>query len=269
MKIIVARVWVGGKKGKYILDGGVVASNRYVSTVPCHFRATFKAEHAWARVLYTPRTANNKPRRVITRRDFAQIGRVINSCGQSAPLAPLPAPLARPERFPSLSPLSPSLFPSRRAFLRSWWPPSVDLSLVPTPGKDILIPKRRRSGLKRLLIRVSGVRAVGLAGLFNGRRGGATERQGGTTLVKTTPLLSPSRSSFRSGRHSHRGKEKETRSGVSRTGRSMPRSAPILSVPPGGHVHARASVIHPSPHGRWPPSLFRYRETLAARFQRF
>ena len=36
-------------------------------------------------VLYAPRTANNKPRGVITRRDFAQIGRVINSCGQSAP----------------------------------------------------------------------------------------------------------------------------------------------------------------------------------------
>lgn len=36
-------------------------------------------------------SANNEPRRAITRRDFAQIGRVINSRGQSRRVAPSPS----------------------------------------------------------------------------------------------------------------------------------------------------------------------------------
>lgn len=39
--------------------------------------------------LYSAPSANNKPRRAITRRDFAQIGRVINSRGQSRRISPL------------------------------------------------------------------------------------------------------------------------------------------------------------------------------------
>lgn len=48
-------------------------------------RATAKLYNA---ALYSAPSANNKPRRAITRRDFAQIGRVINSRGQSRRISP-------------------------------------------------------------------------------------------------------------------------------------------------------------------------------------
>lgn len=171
-------------------------------------------------VLYAPRTANNKPREVITRRDFAQIGRVINSCGQSALPPPSTAKLSRrPE---------PSRFPLFVAAL-------CGFVARTNHGKDILIPKRRRSGLERLLIRVSRVRAPTEPEIPMTNNGCDGDRSS-TMLVKTTPLLSPSRSSFRSGRHSNwrtergGGGQKETRSEVSRTRRSM-RAVPRCSSP--------------------------------------
>lgn len=174
-------------------------------------------------VLYAPRTANNKPREVITRRDFAQIGRVINSCGQSALPPPSTAKLSR-------RPEQPSRFPLFVAAL-------CGFVARTNHGKDILIPKRRRSGLERLLIRVSRVRAPAEPEIPMTNNGCDGDRSS-TMLVKTTPLLSPSRSSFRSGRHSNwrtGRKQKETRSEVSRTRRSMravPRcSSPLLSAP--------------------------------------
>lgn len=150
-------------------------------------------------VLYAPRTANNKPREVITRRDFAQIGRVINSCGQSALPPPSTAKLSRrPE---------PSRFPLFVAAL-------CGFVARTNHGKDILIPKRRRSGLERLLIRVSRVRAPTEPEIPMTNNGCDGDRSS-TMLVKTTPLLSPSRSSFRSGRHSNwrteRGGDKKKR----------------------------------------------------------
>lgn len=171
-------------------------------------------------VLYAPRTANNKPREVITRRDFAQIGRVINSCGQSALPPPSTAKLSR-------RPEQPSRFPLFVAAL-------CGFVARTNHGKDILIPKRRRSGLERLLIRVSRVRAPAEPEIPMTNNGCDGDRSS-TMLVKTTPLLSPSRSSFRSGRHSNwrtggKTKRNEKRS-TRRSMRAVPRcSSLFLSV---------------------------------------
>lgn len=209
-------------------------------------------------VLYAPRTANNKPREVITRRDFAQIGRVINSCGQSALPPPSTAKLSR-------RPEQPSRFPLFVAAL-------CGFVARTNHGKDILIPKRRRSGLERLLIRVSRVRAPAEPEIPMTNNGCDGDRSS-TMLVKTTPLLSPSRSSFRSGRHSNwrtGGKQKETRSEVSRTRRSMravPRcSSPLLSA----LFHLLFQIYTRMQKARVPTMPSRYRETAtAARFHQF
>lgn len=205
-------------------------------------------------VLYAPRTANNKPREVITRRDFAQIGRVINSCGQSA-LPPLST--AKLSRRPE-----PSRFPLFVAAL-------CGFVARTNHGKDILIPKRRRSGLQRLLIRVSRVRAPAEPEIPMTNNGCDGDRSS-TMLVKTTPLLSPSRSSFRSGRHSNwrtGGKQKETRSEVSRTRRSM-RAVPLRSSQLYSTCSSRYTHVCKRTCATMPPS--RYRETVtAARFHQF
>lgn len=52
--------------------------------------ATTKLQYN-TRSFYSAPSANNEPRRTITRRDFAQIERVINSRGQSRCLAPSPS----------------------------------------------------------------------------------------------------------------------------------------------------------------------------------